>query len=106
MDAVLPYRLVRRELGVDTSEDYEALILRLCAGEGGFVQADATTQAALQAEAAKPMPDLALLRVYGDTHVVLRHRSADRRSRRPAGGALRAAGASGTSDCRGTGRGG
>lgn len=73
MDTVLPYRLVRRELGVDTSEDYEALILRLCAGEGGFVEADATTQAALQAEAAKPMSDLALLRVYGDTHVVLRH---------------------------------
>jgi hypothetical protein len=72
MDALLPYRLVRRELGVDTSEDYETLILRLCAGEGGFVQADAATQAALHAEAAKPIPDLALLRVYGDTHIVLR----------------------------------
>ena len=72
MDAILPYRLVRRELGVDTSEDYETLILRLCAGEGGFVQADAATQAVLQAEAAKPLPDLALLRVYGEIHVVLR----------------------------------
>ncbi len=72
MDAIVPYRLVRRELGVDTSEDYETLILRLCAGEGGFAQAEAATQAALQAELAKPLPDLALLRVYGDTHVVLR----------------------------------
>ncbi len=72
MDAIVPYRLVRRELGVDTSEDYETLILRLCAGEGGFAHAEAATQAALQAELAKPLPDLALLRVYGDTHVVLR----------------------------------
>ncbi len=72
MDAVLPYRLVRRELAVDTSEDYETLILRLCAGEGDLVQADAATQAALQAELAKPLPDLGLLRVYGETHIVLR----------------------------------
>jgi len=72
MDAVLPYRLVRRELGVDTSEDYETLLLRLCAGEGDFVQADSAAQAALQAELAKPLPDLALLRVYGDTHIVVR----------------------------------
>jgi len=72
MDAVLPYRLVRRELGVDTAEDYEALLLQLCAGEGGFVQGEAAAQAALHAELARPLPDLTLLRVYGDTHVVLR----------------------------------
>jgi hypothetical protein len=72
MDALLPYRLVRRELGVDSAEDYETLLLRLCAGEGEFVQADPATQAALLAEFGKPLPDLALLRVYGDTHVVLR----------------------------------
>ena len=72
MDAVLPYRLVRRELGVDSAEDYETLLLRLCAGEGEFVQADSAAQAALQAELQKPIPDLAFLRVYGDTHIVLR----------------------------------
>jgi len=72
LDAVLPYRLVRRELGVDTAEDYESLLLRLCAGEGDFVQGDAAAQAALRVELGKPLPDLALLRVYGDTKVVLR----------------------------------
>ncbi len=72
MDSVLPYRLVRRELGVDSAEDYETLLLRLCAGEGDLVQADPAAQAALQAELKKPLPDLAFLRVYGDTHVVLR----------------------------------
>ncbi len=72
MDSILPYRLVRRELSVDSAEDYETLILRLCAGEGDFVQAEPATQAALAAELAKPLADLALLRVYGDTPVVLR----------------------------------
>lgn len=72
MDSILPYRLVRRELSVDSAEDYETLILRLCAGEGDFVQAEPATQAALGAELKKPLADLALLRVYGDTHVVLR----------------------------------
>jgi len=72
MDEVLPYRLVRRELGVDSAEDYETLVLRLCAGEGEFVQAEPATRDALLAELKKPLADLALLRVYGDTHVVLR----------------------------------
>lgn len=72
MDAILPYRLVRRELGVDTAEDYETLILRLCAGEGDYLQAEPAAQAALSAELAKPIPDLALLRVWGDTNLVVR----------------------------------
>lgn len=72
MDSILPYRLVRRELSVDSAEDYETLLLRLCAGEGDFVQAEPATQAALDAELKKPLADLALLRVYGDTHLVLR----------------------------------
>ena len=72
MDSLLPYRLVRRELGVDSAEDYETLLLRLCAGEGEFIQADPAAQAALLAELQKPIPDLAFLRVYGDTHLVLR----------------------------------
>lgn len=72
MDSILPYRLVRRELGVDSAEEYETLLLRLCAGEGDFVQADPAAQAALLAELEKPLPDLAFLRVYGDTRIVLR----------------------------------
>lgn len=72
MDAILPYRLARRELGVDTVEDYETLLLRLAAGEGDYLQAEPAAQAALRAELARPLPDLALLRVWGDTHVVLR----------------------------------
>jgi len=72
MDAVVPYRLARRELGVDTSEDYEGLLLRLVSGEGGFLQAEPAAREAIEGELRKPLPDLGMLRVYGDTHVVLR----------------------------------
>ncbi len=34
--AVVPYRTSRRHLGVVTSDEYEHLLLRLVAGEGGF----------------------------------------------------------------------
>jgi hypothetical protein len=41
---VLPYRDARRHLTLDSVEEYETLLIRLCAGEGGFAQADAATQ--------------------------------------------------------------
>lgn len=35
--SILPYRTYRRALELDTVEDYEAVLLRLCAGEGDLV---------------------------------------------------------------------
>jgi hypothetical protein len=35
--SILPYRTNRRALELDTVEDYEAVLLRLCAGEGDLV---------------------------------------------------------------------
>jgi hypothetical protein len=35
--SILPYRTHRRALELDTVEDYEAVLLRLCAGEGDLV---------------------------------------------------------------------
>src|SRR5262245_53910777 len=36
--SVIPYRTTRRALGIDSAEDYDMLVLRLCSGEGGFVR--------------------------------------------------------------------
>jgi len=72
MDELVPYRVARRELDVHTAEDYETLILRLCSGEGAYVEADPAAQEAMAAELRKPLPDLGLLRVWGDTAVQLR----------------------------------
>jgi hypothetical protein len=66
VDRVLPYRSARKALALETSEDYELLVLRLVAEEGGLV----TTEPAEAAEMAREtlsskIPDLdvmALLR--------------------------------------------
>ena len=37
---ILPYRANRRALRLETSEDYELVLIRLCAGEGGFAHTE------------------------------------------------------------------
>ena len=68
MDSILPYRLVRRELGVDSAEEYETLLLRLCAGEGDFVQADPAAEAALLTELEWRAADVGRGRVVRQVH--------------------------------------
>ena len=69
---ILPYRAHRRALALESAEDYEVLLLRLCAGEGGFARLDPPElQARLQSELASPNPDLTLLRAHGDALVWL-----------------------------------
>lgn len=59
---VLPYRTHRRALQLDTSEDYELALLRLCAGEGGLAHTEPPEALALfQAELTSPNPDLGVL---------------------------------------------
>lgn len=61
--AILPYRLNRRTLQLDTSEDYELVLMRLCAGEGGFAQVEPEeARAAFEQELRSPNPDLGVLR--------------------------------------------
>jgi hypothetical protein len=59
---LLPYRSHRRALGLDTSEDYELALLRLCAGEGELAHTEPPEVLALfQAELGSPHPDLSVL---------------------------------------------
>ena len=69
---VLPYRANRRALGIESAEDYEGLVLRLCAGDGGLARTDPPEiQARFRSELATPNPDLSLLRTHGDALVSL-----------------------------------
>ena len=72
LDSVIPYRTTRRALQVDSAEDYDMLILRLCAGEGGYVRmvADEISQL-FQEQATSPNPDLSVLRDYNKAELVL-----------------------------------
>jgi hypothetical protein len=69
---IIPYRTSRRALALESAEDYEVLLLRLCAGEGGLARTDPPdVQALFQSELAGSNPDLALLHVHGDALVSL-----------------------------------
>ncbi|HET7039588.1 MAG TPA: zinc ribbon domain-containing protein [Gemmatimonadales bacterium] len=69
---VLPYRTYRSRLGFDTNQDYEAALLGLLAGIGGFASVEPVeAQDALAAEAASPNPDAGLFREYAGARVWL-----------------------------------
>jgi len=71
-DAILPYRMHRSALKLSSNEDYELLVLRLTAEEGGYARTtppDAAERA--REEVASPVPDLDLLDLLGDTTLQL-----------------------------------
>jgi hypothetical protein len=39
-ESIIPYRANRRALQLESVEDYELVVLRLCAGEGGLVRTE------------------------------------------------------------------
>src|SRR4051812_34128828 len=58
----IPYRVHRRALKLESSEDYELMLIRLCAGEGGFARIEPeAAHAAFVAEAQSSHPDLTLI---------------------------------------------
>jgi predicted RNA-binding Zn-ribbon protein involved in translation (DUF1610 family) len=64
-NSILPYRAHRRALRLETSEDYELLLMRLCAGEGGLAHTNPDeARAAFTTELSGPNPDLSLLELH------------------------------------------
>jgi hypothetical protein len=70
--SVIPYRTTRRALGIDSAEDYDMLVLRLCAGEGGFVSlTSADVAQVFRDQITAPNPDLDALREHAAAEIVL-----------------------------------
>lgn len=68
----VPYRTSRRALGVDSSEDYELLLLRFASGEGGFANTEPDpVRKRFMSEVKSPNPDLNVLREFRDAVFVL-----------------------------------
>ena len=67
----VPYRATRAEVGVETAEDYEVLIVRLLAGERGYIFSDDIMQDDLRRELDSGNPDLRALQAYGTAKVTL-----------------------------------
>jgi len=66
---LLPYRLNRRELGVESVQQYEATLMRLVAGERGYLTGDADMQRAMQEELQRPAPDTSAFRGFANAPV-------------------------------------
>ena len=71
--SLVPYRANRRALGVDTSEEYELMLMRLCAGEAGLVRTEPEeARARFAAELGSANPDLAALHSFESVLITLR----------------------------------
>jgi len=88
VDRVLPYRTARRLLGIDISEDYEALVLRLVGGEEGLATAvpDEAGEMARTTMADK-LPDLDVLRLLRSAAITMTDNAIERLGEASFGGA-------------------
>jgi hypothetical protein len=70
-DSLVPYRHYRRDLGIETNQDYEAAVTRLLSGEKGYIRADQAMQDKLKKELASSNTDLGAFRDFGETRISL-----------------------------------
>src|SRR5215212_3496818 len=70
-ETLIPYRHHRRELGIDTNQDYEIAVTRLLAGERDYVQSDPEMKDKLQAELASQHLDPGAFREFAGAKVSL-----------------------------------
>lgn len=68
---ILPYRLHRRELGLETNQDYELALMELLSGAHGYLVVDGKMRDVLSAERTSPNPNTAKIRDFASTHVAL-----------------------------------
>jgi len=78
-ERLVPYRSNRSHLNVATHQDYEMAVLRLLAGERGYVQLEPeNVREAMQREVAGTNPDPAYFRSFPDAQVMVNGRAAER----------------------------
>ncbi|MEP6622399.1 MAG: zinc ribbon domain-containing protein [bacterium] len=68
---ILPYRLHRRELGLETNQDYELALMELLSGAHGYLVVDDKMRDVLTAERGATTPDAARLREFAASHIAL-----------------------------------
>ena len=71
-NSIVPYRANRRALQLESSEDYELVLMRLCAGEGGFARTEpAEVRAEFEIEVGSSNPDLDIVHRHENAVVSL-----------------------------------
>ena len=71
VQTILPYRLHRRELGLQSNRDYEMALLELLAGPRGYLVVDDRMRDTLAAQLAAATPDPSVIRDFATAHVAL-----------------------------------
>jgi hypothetical protein len=71
VQTILPYRLYRRELGLQSNQDYERVLLELLAGPRGYLVVDDRMRDTLAAQLAAETPDPSVIREFASAHVAL-----------------------------------
>jgi hypothetical protein len=76
LDKVFPYRVARRMLGIDVSEDYEALVLRLMSEEEQLVRTEPLDAAEMaKTTITSKLPDLDVLQLLRAATITLTSRA-------------------------------
>lgn len=70
-ETLIPYRHHRRELGIETNQDYEIAVTRLLSGERDYLLADQSMREKLQAELGSPHMDPGAFREFSESKVSL-----------------------------------
>lgn len=70
-ETLIPYRHHRRELGIETNQDYEIAVTRLLSGERDYLQADQSMRDKLQTELASPHMDPGAFREFSESKISL-----------------------------------
>ena len=70
-ETLIPYRHHRRELGIETNQDYEIAMMRLLSGERNYLQADQSMRDKLQSELKSPHMDPGAFREFAGAKVSL-----------------------------------
>jgi double zinc ribbon protein len=70
-EQIVPYRHNRRELAIETNDDYETAVARLLSGERGYVATDPEMQESLRRELGSPTGDPGVFKEYADSTLTL-----------------------------------
>jgi hypothetical protein len=69
---ILPYRHYRRELGLETNQEYELTLMQLLSGTGGYLDVDERMRDRIVAELASGSPEPSRVRDFADAQVSIR----------------------------------
>jgi hypothetical protein len=69
---ILPYRHFRRELGLETNQEYELTLMRLLSGAGGYLDVDERLRDGLGAELQSRAPEPSRVRDFAEAQVSIR----------------------------------